>query len=179
MCYVHGLQCKHDTSCRGYYPVNLVGHHHRCCPLDLGVKQYFGYITPSCLCQHTESTHSVDLVGHHHLHCPPPLQLSRAVLWLHYPPHPCANTLYQLTRSTLLATTIWMAPSTVEYSSTSFIHKSSMLSNVSARVTSYTATRKGGEDSTHASVHQARTRLLCAVPRATSIRLGRACYARS
>lgn len=41
--------------------------------------------------------------------------------------------------STLLATTILTASSTVEYMSTSFIQMSSMLSNVSRRVTSYAA----------------------------------------
>ena len=43
------------------------------------------------------------------------------------------------TLSTLLATTILTASSTVEYMSTSFIQMSSMLSNVSRRVTSYAA----------------------------------------
>ena len=43
------------------------------------------------------------------------------------------------TLSTLLATTIFTASSTVEYMSTSFIQMSSMLSNVSRRVTSYAA----------------------------------------
>lgn len=43
------------------------------------------------------------------------------------------------TLSTLFATTIFTASSTVEYMSTSFIQMSSMLSNVSRRVTSYAA----------------------------------------
>ena len=43
------------------------------------------------------------------------------------------------TLSTLFATTIFTASSTVEYMSTSFIQMSSMLSKVSRRVTSYAA----------------------------------------
>lgn len=146
------------------HQVHLVGYDHAGGTLHIAVQ------TQPSRCVHTShipapkpaATHQAHLVGHNHgsgvLHIAEQTQPSRCVriptFPLPYPP--------PLTRSTLLATTMQMAPSTLLYSSTSRIHTPSRSSNVSRRVTSYTMC-KGREGKGESTVWRAGPRSVHAV----------------